>query len=835
MKKHLLLLSIFSLCFFLPGWSLPRTKQEVHAIVTQYFQGKTTTRTVAALTEIPSSALLPNTRTVSNEAFYVFTAENAGFLIVSGDDRMQPVLGYSDTGTFVTENLPDNLRGWLLFYAEEFESLATCDEQNTLLVAETRAEDNFPATVAPLLGDIAWDQTAPYNNACPTHNGERLVTGCVATAMAQIMMYHKWPEKGKGVKNYTYTIAGTSYEITKAFSATTFQWDKMLPTYTSTYTPESAEYVAELMYSCGVAVKMGYNTAASGGSGAYDSDVPPALINHFKYDENIQKYSRTYYKNAEWIALAKTELAENRPIYYNGRSPSVGHAFVVDGYDANNFFHLNWGWGGYNNGYFLLTALNPDGQGTGGGSGGGYNMSQGMIIGIQKPNANSKYVSHLGIQEPYSVNVTSIARNGTFNLTIQGVFNLGAYFSGTTALALYKDGKLHTNLGEITRNNYETYTGFEGTASNLSIPTTVEEGTYQLLIMSKDARETEWQQVRAPYGVANYISVFVNASTINFSNPDVSAKLSCLSFEKTSANLYLNRTGNFKLKVKNDGEECMPMIGVLLTGASSSALISSEIAFLEPGEEKELNFSGTIAATGLVAGNTYTILPALQTATGTWTTLSSGFTFTLQATPTGTPVLTLTKNISFNSTPIKMGEDFQVNLSINNSGALYDGTIAVPVFPYAGGYSLSMRTSPLFIESGETKEITLTLPALATADNYFLQVRYSLNGDWGNFIPYDTNKSFAFTVSDLTGIALNQQEETFKLYLTGNDLQVKAGDEAILQLDIITLSGTVVKQSVDRIEIGATHTISVAEFPAGLYVVRLHTESGVNTTKFMKK
>ena len=236
-----------------------------------------------------------------------------------------------------------------------------------------------------------WDQSAPYNDLCPEYNGTRSVTGCVATAMAQVMRYHKYPAKGKGSNSYTsQTLAlAASFD----FASTTFDWDNMLPQYVSgSYTDDQAKAVATLMYACGVSVDMDYTPDDSG---AMPYAAAEALINNFEYSSNIRFLQRDYYQYAEWMDLIKTEISNSRPIMYDGQSTEGGHEFVFDGYDENDMVHVNWGWSGVNDGYFAISALAPSSLGIGGGTnlGGGFSSDQGMIIGIQPSSEGTSYVS----------------------------------------------------------------------------------------------------------------------------------------------------------------------------------------------------------------------------------------------------------------------------------------------------------------------------------------------------------------------------------------------------------------------------------------------------------
>ena len=329
-----------------------------------------------------SSAVSP-----SATCYYVFAnGEDKGFTIVSGDDRMPEVVGYSAQGTYDPDQLPANYVGFMKAYQETVEALLKGDAQVSGGLAEARqwrAERASSAAVAPLLGGIKWNQMAPYNNMCPSYNGtNRAVTGCVATAMAQVMMYHQYPKKLKATIE-GYTTHSYGIKVPNISSGATYDWDNMLPDYSkSDYNSAQADAVAKLMYHCGAAVKMDYGPS----SGA--NVTPTILATYFGYDADLmQDLTRTVFTLQQWMTLIDNELKAKRPILYSGQASDGGHEFVCDGSDGNGLYHINWGWGGYQDGYFDLTILQPTKGGAGSGSAvDGYNRDCSMIIGIAPDN-----------------------------------------------------------------------------------------------------------------------------------------------------------------------------------------------------------------------------------------------------------------------------------------------------------------------------------------------------------------------------------------------------------------------------------------------------------------
>ena len=316
---------------------------------------------------------------------YLFNVSNGGgFVVVSNDDAtITPILGYGERGSIDIKNLPDNMRAWLQDYANEIAWMQTHGSTKPASKASRRAGSHAQTAIAPLL-TTTWDQGAPYNNLCP----DGCVTGCVATAMAQVMFYTETVTHQNATTTTTAEIPGyttnKNYTLDAIPAGTSINWSNMTPTYGNSSTEAQEQAVAELMKYCGYAVKMNYGPS----SGAYTYDIVPALKNYFGYAETVTYLMRSFYTYADWTDLIYHELSQGRPVLYAGQSSDSGHEFVCDGYkyeDGNDLFHINWGWGGTSDGYFVLSALNPDEQGIGGSSStDGYHYGQEAVVGIQK-------------------------------------------------------------------------------------------------------------------------------------------------------------------------------------------------------------------------------------------------------------------------------------------------------------------------------------------------------------------------------------------------------------------------------------------------------------------
>ncbi len=325
----------------------------------------------------------------SQPSYYIFnTVGNKGYVIVSGDDRTTQILGYVDHGNFDADKMPANMKAWLQGYEQQIAAL----DGMGIKSAPANAPRPTRNSISPMITSH-WDQAAPYWDKCPEFMdidengdtiGELAYTGCVATSMAQIMNYHKHPMRCTQIIP-AYIVTFYWHEEYGAFETDPldpifFDWDNMRDNYTGAETPEEKNAVAELMLYAGCAAHMQYGLNASSTSDPY---IPTALNEYFNYDAKL--VYRSDYEQLEWEDLIYQELAEGRPTIYNGRAGTGGgHSFVCDGYAYGDLFHINWGWGGLGDGYFVLSVLNPYAGGIGSTTSlEGYNIDQTAVIGIQ--------------------------------------------------------------------------------------------------------------------------------------------------------------------------------------------------------------------------------------------------------------------------------------------------------------------------------------------------------------------------------------------------------------------------------------------------------------------
>lgn len=409
-------------------------------------------------------------------SYYVFNFDgDGGFIIMAGDDAVagsDGVLGMTGNGRFDAGRLPENFKAWLDACAGEVEAVAG---------GAVAYAPEVHAAIEPMISS-QWNQSEPYNNLMPTYTylgtTHHYYTGCTITAMTQVMRYHKWPQ------GMTSTIPASGGQ--SALEPTTFDWDNMKDIYGGSDTEAEETAVAHLMRYCAQAAKAEYDY---NGTGATIYNAAEALKNYFGYSQATHNVLRSMYTISEWDALIYGELAAGRPVVYSGSSSSVGHAFVCDGY-RDALYHINWGWGGYCDGYFRLAVLNPSGSGIGGSTTeDGYSMTQEVIIGMQPPAAGDTPASRM--LTSYSVEASaSYVAFDYFNMTSEaGVFDFGCELADAA-------GNKQT-LWSFSNNTFNSYTGTYTIGDYLS-RYSIAAGTYKLYPVCRESGNSQWVRCSSP-------------------------------------------------------------------------------------------------------------------------------------------------------------------------------------------------------------------------------------------------------------------------------------------------------------------------------------------------
>jgi len=398
-----------------PVWAKQITQTEAQKVALQIVNSRSELKNHISSLELvyectDQAALKSGTGDKAVTYYYVYNAgENNGFVIIAGDDIAYPVIGYSNTGSYDKKHLPANFVSWM----EGIQSGIRHAIENELSPSEQteKAWKSFlsgngpePHSTRSVSGLIQtkWGQDEPYNNLCPPYrSGVKSVTGCVATVMAQLMKYHRYPQRGKG-KTEAYTTETNKISIPAIdLSVVQYNWSNMTNVYTTNSSQAEKNAVATIMYHCGAAVQMDYGEE----SGAYIDDAALAMIEHFNYDAGMQMKSKSHYSDNEWTGMLRAEFDAGRPVYYSGSGNRGGHAFICDGYDLYGLFSFNWGWEGYMNGYFNINGIE-------------FNRNNTILIGI-KPNEGGtpKYEMKLRSGTELTSSKSNVKRGETFTVS----------------------------------------------------------------------------------------------------------------------------------------------------------------------------------------------------------------------------------------------------------------------------------------------------------------------------------------------------------------------------------------------------------------------------------
>lgn len=469
-----------------------RTPEEAAAIASGFMSQKGTQENVVQRVQraktagvVPTAVSLEYTQfTPANEnAVYVFNHMDGGFVLVSAMDDSRDVLGYSDSGRFDKNDIPENMQIWLQMYASE---LARVEANKPMLKAGQVAMKRAPKTpsasypvISPILANVEWGQDEPFNNLCPIVNGMRSVSGCVATAMSQIMYAHQYPTTGVGSYSYTST-SGVSASAN--FGETTYDWANMLPSYNNGYTSEQAYAVATLMHHVGVAANMDYNP---NGSGASPTDVLVNISNYFGYDKGVKAWPKDFMTEDDVLSAVANDLSLGNPVYVSAATKNKeGHSFVCDGMKSDGYLHINWGWDGLANGYFALSALDPENQGTGGSASDlAFTERVVMYTGIQ-PDQGGAAEALVTVDDMVRTSENVIGRNDVVTFKLYHFYSSGlATAQGMVSYFIYDmDGNLVSTAQIVSVDLDPGYYYTDAITIKKMIPSNVSDGMYELEI-----------------------------------------------------------------------------------------------------------------------------------------------------------------------------------------------------------------------------------------------------------------------------------------------------------------------------------------------------------------
>ena len=593
------------------------------------------------------------------------------------------------------------------------------------------------------------------------------------------------------------------------------------------YTDTQADAVATLMYACGVAVNMDYTTS---GSGASASNVANALINYFNYDNNVAYVMRTYFGYNEWMDMIKNEISNARPILYDGISSEGGHEFVFDGYDENNMVHVNWGWAGANDGYFVISDLDPSTPGIGGGTnlGGGFTTDQGMTIGIQEPTTTSNYTSYFYCSE-IDLSSSSFAVGSSFKPTISDLFNMSTPFNGEIAYVL-EQGGVQTVISSAYKfpNTINTQAGYKTFAMNaFNFPTNLSDGTYVFYAATRNpSKGTQWNEVRGEMGSTSKYYCTIANGQVSFT-PYWGANINITAQVDVTHALYSGCTGNFTLTYQNNSST-QDFYGniylALMDDDDVVSVLSTNTIYVVAGQTATtVDIATTISKT--VPTGSYTIC-ALANWDDDYIEISNPVSATINA-YSGTATMNI-NSLNLVSTTIQEGDDLQLTGIFNATGTapIFDGTVEAVVAD-ASFATMCSHSQYVFFNVGDTYNFNMSFDPQLSAGSYF--VALFVNGT-------QATNPIAFTVTSPTGIedAAVSLDDRVIIYPqpAGQELFVRAPNDINLA-QIYNVAGQLLHQE-NVMGSGSEFSLSIGGYASGTYILVLHANNKVYRQKFVK-
>lgn len=563
MKKIALLISLMLFCLNL--MAAPIGEKRAREIATNFFAQHTTRSTgdINLTLEWAGNSFTQPQRTsidADQALLYIYNNLNRGFVVIAGDDALNPIIAYSFENNLLTDNMAEATEAILDAWCRQVAASRRAS------YSATRADEGIGSVVTQYQTAI-WNQTAPFNNLSPVIDGERSVTGCVATAISILCYYHKWPLNGVGAAPaYSYEHNGVTYSMEGVTLGHSYDYANMLDSYNDSYTTTQGNAVARLMYDLGVASKMMYHPT---GSGAFDIDALYALGTYFGYNKDAQYVKADRYTTREWVELLKDNLDSYGPTYFSGSSQEGGHAFVVDGYTTNDYFSFNFGWGGYGNGYFLVPTIE-------------YYANQGAFIGLYPDTGNTTaYEDYLELYPFYNssydttwlglvCNATKYESQGSYGILIGGIANSNVLpFNGTIYVVHCNEaGEVKRTMlqGSITGLESMSYTYYTG-YNNITLDTLEAGDRIRLYYTGEYSTTMKWARSYNQYAIDEIIV----CGTVE----DVAK---CLNLKFTHTSRELSITAPMAIQYAITDMEGNPMCSDELAGGSTATIDTSEWA-----------------------------------------------------------------------------------------------------------------------------------------------------------------------------------------------------------------------------------------------------------------
>lgn len=714
-----------------------------------------------------------------NPSCYVFNVDkNDGFIIVSADNRTDKILGYTTKGNFQQKNIPQALQWWLDCYDEQIQALKKFPTTRAVTAETTERQ-----RIEPLI-KTKWDQGRPYNLSAPKIGTRATYTGCVATAMAQLLYYHKSPQAT--VPSIPAYVTGSRNIIMPELEPIRFKWQDMKPIYQEDAEGDTAQAVAQLMLYCGQAVKMDFNT---NGSGAYvDESV---FSRYFGFTPGAREMSRSDKTLLQWEKIIYDELKAGRPVLYTGGKISGSHAFICDGYDGNGKFHINWGWGGMSDGFFKLSVLDPIAEGLGGILGtGGYTLSQTAVVGLRTDTTAvipqdediRMSVKEVYLYQTYDTRKSSANVFRISHLTMD-CYNLTSTMrSFDLAWGLYQNNTLLSVLSSKSISNL-TPEYKASTSWALEFGANLSDGIYQLRPLCRLKGEEVWQPCIG--SDLHFVELKVNGLRLYITMHNDAAdkiKLNSINFR---GKMTVNLPVEVALDITNEGRENNPELYLFVNGRLTSGIASN----IDPGKTGEVSLHFIPYHAGKYRIRICRDRTGRQILVSDTLTINKGKIAQLAC-------MARVVNAD-NESKMLHGTTLRCHLSITNQGTeTYSAPILCRLYKVIGGYGYPIDTwqEEITLEPDAAKGFDCEFKNLEDGEQYTVIVSYFTENK-----ETDGEQTDVYTISTSTGIKENRMTST---------------NSTKEYISVFTLQGVRIKE-VKRQELMTV----LKELPKGIYIV----------------
>ena len=735
---------------------------------------------MAAKRQMPMSMA---TETNSN-AFYVFNiGSNDGYVMVSGSDLTPQVLGYTSEGSFSEDDMPANMKAWLDGYAEQIAYIERTQGSNQAPVMRIARE-----AIDPLL-TTTWDQNEPFNGMCPTYDGSSTLTGCTATALAQVINYHKYPSQTIApIPAYTTKTHGTNMP---EMPVTDIDWANMIDDYSGNATAEQRNAVATLMRLCAQALMTDLCTSDEGGSAAFLTDCITGLRQYFGYDETMRYVYRNTFSTSEWEELIYNELDNDRPVPYGGQSVQGGHSFVVDGYNGDGLFHINWGWGGVYDGYFLLSVVNPYNNETLGtsSSNDGFSFEQAAVVGIQHGTGevigDRLVVFNMRNEGETTYTRASATEDFSGMEFSTRVYNMTGYtqsFMGRMALVDDSGNYAGWFSEDMSYDEVRYCKGYMSTVGDISFGTNLADGDYYIITECHTVGTEDWGPC---WGSSVYrIKATISGNMLTLTEPQADLSGSFAPIDSTE----VFSTVNLKAQITNNGTDFIDYVYLDVDNIP----VGGRILEVKAGETTTFEMDFVPTTSGTHALSLYFIKNARFSSREVIFITTDSITVTGEVgEPHVTGSITLTNANSqgnVEETTAKIAAEF-IN---DGTGSFVNGYVLVDLFKYSPETNnyiyLDSKYKLTTIATGSSTTFTTAFTGLEDGGKYVMQLRYTL----------DYGRSFT----------------TLEESITFFEVKIPAGIEtptvSDLPFDVYTTTGVKVK----------SQATSLKGLPEGVYIVK---------------